>query len=69
MFFVALRNSFNEFDKNWEHLSKYLHQYDETLPETKEQEIAKRIRNFYFSNGEAFDESQMEQLTKVKCIL
>lgn len=59
-------DSFNEINNNWEQLAKYLNQYDETLPESKEKEIAERIRDFYFPNGQVIDKSQLEPITKVK---
>lgn len=43
-------------------------QYDEILPESKETEIAQKIRNFYLPNGQIVDETSFGEITKVKII-
>lgn len=52
-------------DKKWSEIAKYMFQYDNTLPKFKENEVAEKIRNFYFPNGETVDASQYNEITKV----
>lgn len=38
-------------EKTWETNSKYINNYDDTLPDSQEINIAGKIRTFYFQEG------------------
>lgn len=60
-----LLNHTEMVDKNWTSLSKVFFQYMDTIPDSKETEIAERIRDFYFPGGQTIDNTKLEQLTQV----
>lgn len=64
--FAALLDLYDKIDKNFINEAKFLHQYDETLPPYKEREIAQKIRDFYFPDGQKIDMSNYDKITKVK---
>lgn len=63
--FLALMDHISEINERWDQIARHLLLFNETGPERKMVDVSKKIREFYFPNGQKIDKTQYENLTTV----
>lgn len=64
--FQGLYDAMEDIDQKWLNVSQYILNYNETLPLSRREEVAHRVKDHYLGPGGHFSNKTFDQFTQVR---